>query len=116
MLDKGGPPLGLFPESEYLSGRVSLQEGDVLVVYTDGVLDAVNTEQEQFGEERLRETVRTSLSLSASEICRRIALRMDAFSAGSPQWDDVTLVVVKVKSEVADLSTVGKELQEGHGD
>jgi len=116
MLDKGGPPLGLFPESEYLSGRVSLQEGDVLVVYTDGVLDAVNTEQEQFGEERLRETVRTSLSLSASEICHRIAERMDAFSAGSPQWDDVTLVVVKVKSEVADLSTVGKELQEGHGD
>jgi serine phosphatase RsbU (regulator of sigma subunit) len=109
MLDKGGPPLGLFSDSRYLSGRACLQEGDVLVLYTDGILDAANTKQDQFGEERLRETVRASLSLSASEICQRVVDQMDAFSADSPQWDDVTLAVVKVKSEVADF------LDDGNG-
>jgi sigma-B regulation protein RsbU (phosphoserine phosphatase) len=114
MLDNGGPPLGLFSDSQYRSGRVCLQEGDVLVLYTDGVLDAANTEHDQFGEERLRKTVRASLSLSASEICRRVVDQMDAFSAGSPQWDDVTLAVVKVKSEVADFSTLEKKERKEH--
>jgi serine phosphatase RsbU (regulator of sigma subunit) len=116
MLDKGGPPLGMFPESEYLSGRVCLQEGDVLVLYTDGILDAVNREQDQFGEERLRETVRSSLTLSASEICQKVVDRVDAFSDGTPQWDDITVAVVKLKSEVVDFSPVVTEQRNVHGD
>lgn len=105
VLDKGGPPLGLFSSTLYLSGHTPLQEGDVLVLYTDGVLDASNAEQQQFGEERLREAVRASLSLSSAEICRNVMGRLDAFTAGTPQWDDITLAVIKVKTQFADTLT-----------
>jgi serine phosphatase RsbU (regulator of sigma subunit) len=113
MWDRGGPPLGLFSQTQYSSGKGLLQEGDVLVLYTDGLLDAANKDGEQFGEERFREAVRSSLSLTASEICQEVIDQLDAFSAGSSQWDDITLALVKVKSEAGDLSTVGKEEQRG---
>jgi serine phosphatase RsbU (regulator of sigma subunit) len=102
MLDSGGPPLGIFAATQYTSGQMLLQEGDVLVLYTDGVSEAVNAGQEEFGEERLRDVVRASLSLSAAEICQNVLDRLDAFTSGSLQWDDITLVVVRVKSEFTD--------------
>jgi len=105
VLDKGGPPLGLFSATQYVSGHTVLQEGDVLVLYTDGVLDASNAEEEQFGEERLRATVRASLSRSSAEICRNVIDRLNAFTSGSPQWDDITLMVVKVKTQSTDTLT-----------
>lgn len=102
VLDKGGPPLGLFSATQYHSGHTDLQEGDVLVLYTDGVLDASNAEQRQFGEERLRDAVSASLSRSSAEICRNVMDRLDAFTSGTPQWDDITLAVIKVKTQFAD--------------
>jgi sigma-B regulation protein RsbU (phosphoserine phosphatase) len=96
-LESGGLPVGLLARSQYRSAHVPLQDGDVLVAYTDGVVEARNPQQEEFGEARLSEVVRSSLSLSAPEICRRIAERLQAFVAESPQWDDITLVVMKVK-------------------
>jgi serine phosphatase RsbU (regulator of sigma subunit) len=98
-LEGGGPPVGMFARSEYRSEHVLLHDGDVLVAYTDGVVEALNPQQEEFGEERLSDIVRSSLSLSAAEICKRIAERLHAFVAESPQWDDTTLVVMKVKPE-----------------
>lgn len=80
MLDKGGPPLGLFSATQYVSGHTVLQEGDVLVLYTDGLLDAPNAEEVQFGEERLRAAVRASLSRSSAEICRNV---IDRLTGGS---------------------------------
>lgn len=112
-LDKGASPLGLLPQAQYLSGRVSLQEGDVLVLYTDGLTDAINGGAEQFGEDRLREVVGRSLSLSASEICQQVVDQLDAFSAETPQWDDVTLAVMKVKSEIADLAPIAPGHERG---
>jgi sigma-B regulation protein RsbU (phosphoserine phosphatase) len=98
-LDCGGPPVGLLARSQYRSEHVPLHDGDVLVAYTDGVVEALNAQQEEFGEARLSNVVRPLLSLSAAEICQRIAERLQAFVAGSPQWDDITLVVMKVKPE-----------------
>jgi sigma-B regulation protein RsbU (phosphoserine phosphatase) len=98
-LDGGGLPVGMFARSQYRSERVQLHDGDVLVAYTDGVVEALNPQQEEFGEERLSDIIRPSLSLSAAEICKRIAERLQAFVAESPQWDDITLVVMKVKPE-----------------
>jgi serine phosphatase RsbU (regulator of sigma subunit) len=93
----GGPPVGIFARSEYRSEYVLLHDGDVLVAYTDGLVEALNPQQEEFGEERLSDIVRSSLSLPAAEICNRIATRLQAFVAESPQWDDITLVIMKVK-------------------
>jgi serine phosphatase RsbU (regulator of sigma subunit) len=98
-LEGGGPPVGIFAQSQYRSEHVLLHDGDVLVAYTDGVVEALNPQEEEFGEERLSEIVRSSLSLNAAEICKRVAARLQAFVAGSPQWDDITLVVIKVKPE-----------------
>ena len=98
-LEGGGPPVGIFPASQYQSEHIVLCDGDVLVVYTDGVADALNIHQEEFGEERLADVVRSTLALSAAEICKRVAEQLQAFVADSPQWDDITLVVMKVKPE-----------------
>lgn len=68
------------------------------MVYTDGVVDAVNTGNEAFGEKRLADIVRSTLALGAAEICTRMSERLQAFVADAPQWDDITLVVMKVKA------------------
>jgi serine phosphatase RsbU (regulator of sigma subunit) len=98
-LEDGGPPVGMFAQSQYQSEHVLLHDGDVLIAYTDGVTDALNLQQEEFGKERLSAIVRLSLSLSAAEICKRIAERLQVFVAENPQWDDITLMVMKVNPE-----------------
>jgi serine phosphatase RsbU (regulator of sigma subunit) len=98
-LEGGGPPVGILAGSQYQSEHVALHDGDVLVVFTDGVADALNAQQEDFGEERLGDIVRSSFALSAAEICKRIAEQLQEFVGDSPQWDDITLVVMKVKPE-----------------
>jgi sigma-B regulation protein RsbU (phosphoserine phosphatase) len=98
-LDCGGPPVGILARSQYRSEHVLLHDGDVLVAYTDGVVEALNAQQEEFGEECLSDIVRSSFSLSAAEICKRISERLQAFVGESPQYDDITLVVMKVKPE-----------------
>ena len=98
-LECGGLPVGLLARSQYRSEHVALYGGDVLVTCTDGVVEALNSQQEEFGEARLSDIVRSSLSLNAAEICKHIAKRLQAFVAESPQWDDITLVVMKVKPE-----------------
>jgi sigma-B regulation protein RsbU (phosphoserine phosphatase) len=80
--------------------RVFLRSsGAALVSQTDGVVEALNSQQEEFGEERLWEIVRSSLALSAAGICKQIQERLQAFVPGSPQWDDIALVVLKLKPE-----------------
>jgi serine phosphatase RsbU (regulator of sigma subunit) len=96
-LEGGGPPVGILAGSQYQSEHVALHDGDVLVVFTDGVADALNAQQEDFGEDRLGDIVRSSFALSAAEICKRIAEQLQEFVGDSPQWDDITLVVMKVK-------------------
>ena len=95
-LDHGGPPVGILPWSQYESERLDLRRGDVLVVYTDGVTDAQNLRQEEFGIERLRQTIEEALTLPAVEICKRVSDSLEAFTGDSPQTDDITLVVMKV--------------------
>lgn len=104
LLNQGGPPLGVFADTQYRCGRTLLQEGDVLVLYTDGIVEAANAQQEQFGEERFVNLVRSSVSLSANEICREVLEHLDAFTGANPQWDDITLVIVKVKHRDVDSS------------
>lgn len=98
-LECGGPPVGIMARSQYRSEHVLLREGDVLVAYTDGVVEAQNPQQEDFGVHRLSDIVRSSLCLSAAEICDRIVGRLKAFTAETPQPDDITLVVMKVKPD-----------------
>ena len=102
-LNGGGPPLGIFPRSQYQSNQVHLHVGDVLIAYTDGIVEALNPHQEEFGEDRLRSIVHSSLSHTAAGICKKVQENLQAFMAESPQSDDMTLLVMKVKPESADL-------------
>jgi len=69
----------------------------VVVMYTDGVTEAAGPDNQMFGEERLEDLVRESVGLSAEEIKQRILDEVLSFTAGLPQGDDITLIVLKMK-------------------
>jgi sigma-B regulation protein RsbU (phosphoserine phosphatase) len=94
----GGPVVGLMPDCGYEQAEVSLAPGDLLVIYTDGISEAMNRDLEEWGEKRLMDAVHTCDGLSSEEIIVRIMQAADAFAAGAPQHDDMTLVVLRVKS------------------
>ena len=73
----------------------SLGPNDVLILYTDGITEAQNQHKEDFGEERLQNVVRKNASLSARELYDTIISEVTTYSAGMPQSDDITLVVVR---------------------
>jgi sigma-B regulation protein RsbU (phosphoserine phosphatase) len=93
----GGPVIGAFDESGYEQETIALQSGDILIAYTDGVSEAFNAMGEEFGEARLRATASVSAHLSAQELSDRIIDEVRDWSGDTPQFDDLTLVVMKVK-------------------
>lgn len=96
LLEEGGIPLGIEPGVIYKQGRASLERGDALVMYTDGITDARNRLGEDFGEERLVALVgRLPGRLSAEEIVHAIADEVARFSDGADQMDDITLLALK---------------------
>jgi phosphoserine phosphatase RsbU/P len=92
-LTEGGPIVGLFPGAVYRSGRVSLTSGDRLVVYTDGVTEAVNHFDEEFGEDRLRMAATDRAVSNADSLHAEIMAAHIAFVGDAPARDDLTLLV-----------------------
>jgi sigma-B regulation protein RsbU (phosphoserine phosphatase) len=95
-LDQGGPVIGLLEVVAFQQGEVGLEPGDVLVGFTDGVSEAMNAADEEWGEERLADTVLACAGLAARAAIVRIMDAADAFVAGAPQHDDMTLIVVRL--------------------
>ncbi|PYS51432.1 MAG: hypothetical protein DMF68_04365 [Acidobacteria bacterium] len=95
-LDKGGPVIGLFEHSRYEQETVNLRSGDLLIAYTDGVTEALDTLGEEFGEGRLQTVVAEHLHLSAETVRDALMRRVAAWSTGAPQYDDLTFVIMKV--------------------
>jgi sigma-B regulation protein RsbU (phosphoserine phosphatase) len=89
--------LGAFDFAEYKPLQTRLETGDVVVIFTDGVTEAVNARNEMFGDERLDKLIKSSVNLSAEEIKQRILDEVLAFTRGLPQGDDITLIVLKMK-------------------
>ncbi|MCH7781851.1 SpoIIE family protein phosphatase, partial [candidate division KSB1 bacterium] len=96
-LDKGGLILGIMPDLDYQLDSVDLERGDALIMYTDGVSEAMNKENEEFGENRLLDVCQKLRNNSASTIRDGILNAVNDFSQGAPQYDDITLVVLKVE-------------------
>ena len=100
-LGSGGLPLGLMGFAEYEVGHVNLEPGDVLVVYSDGVTEANNLNEDEFGIDRLQEVVQKHVTQSASRIRDRVESALSAFTGTAAPNDDITLVIVKKNEEAA---------------
>ena len=102
LLERGGVVLGPIEDATYERGFVKIRPGDLLVLYTDGIIEATcrgeDGELEEFGLDRLIETARQHRSESATEVIDAIFDRLEAYCNGAPAEDDRTLVVVKMPS------------------
>jgi sigma-B regulation protein RsbU (phosphoserine phosphatase) len=96
-LSIGGTVVGMFPEMGYEEATVELCPGDVLLAFTDGVPEAHNPENEEFGEERLQQLLRQAAHLPAHEIGARISAEMKDWIRDAEQYDDLTFIVMKVR-------------------
>ena len=94
-LEEGGLVLGAFLESSYEQGEVELRPGDRLVLFTDGVTEAMNENEEEFGEERLVQTLLCDRPLTADAFQNRLLDQVHEFSGGELE-DDVTVLVLSV--------------------
>jgi len=95
MVEGGGPVLGLLPMAPYREMRARLEPGDILALYSDGVTEANNTADEEFGEERLIEALRQHRGEPAETIVQAVRTALAAFTAKAPQADDITLVIAR---------------------
>ena len=87
--------LGLFDYASYQSRTFHLDTGDILVVYSDGLTDAQNQQEEMFGEERLLQVIRQEAPSGSHAIEQRFLNAIEEFTQGTPQTDDITFVVVE---------------------
>ena len=90
-----GPPAGLLEDVDYGVGEVTLAPGDLLVVYSDGIPEAWNADDEDYGTARLEELLRRERLQPAPRIADCLAADMDAFLGGLPPPDDVTLLLLR---------------------
>ncbi|MGB9123294.1 MAG: SpoIIE family protein phosphatase [Candidatus Angelobacter sp.] len=95
-LDIGGVVVGLLEGYPYQQGHVLLVPGDILVAYTDGISEAMNSAEEEWGEDRAMEVIQRCDGLPAQEILQRVFAAADAFVANAEQHDDMTLVILRV--------------------
>jgi sigma-B regulation protein RsbU (phosphoserine phosphatase) len=94
-LSSGGFPLGILPAAEFEVGEIALRSGEALVIYSDGVSEANNNREEEFGMERLSSVVKDNLNASAAGIRDKVESALSAFTETAPANDDITLVIVK---------------------
>jgi sigma-B regulation protein RsbU (phosphoserine phosphatase) len=94
-LDIGGTLLGAFAEAVYEQGERQLTPGDTIVVFSDGIAEALNVEGEDFGEQRIREAVEPRINEPVETILERLLGALEQFTRGIPQADDLTAVVVR---------------------
>lgn len=95
MLDTGGAVLGFFKNLEYQKGEVMIMEGDLLTFYTDGVTETQDTQDEEFGEQRLIEFLSNHRDQELKIIEQKLLQVLQIFAKGKPFGDDVTLIFLR---------------------
>jgi sigma-B regulation protein RsbU (phosphoserine phosphatase) len=97
-LEAGGAVVGLLETFPYEQSAVTIAPGDVFIAFTDGISEAMNAADDEWGETQLIETVEQCAGLAPSQIIARVMQAADGFVAGAKQHDDMTLVVLCAKS------------------
>jgi sigma-B regulation protein RsbU (phosphoserine phosphatase) len=95
----GGTALGVVEGLEYLSKKLQLRKGDTLFLYTDGVTEAVDKQEDLFSDERLMEDLGALQGKTPEEMAAGIMARVNAFSEGMPQADDITILALRYNGE-----------------
>jgi len=94
-LEEGGPVVGLFRPARFTQGTFQVRPGDVMVGFTDGISEAMNAADEEWGEDALGIFLQSCGGDTAREMIPKIVAGADAFANGHPQHDDMTLIVVR---------------------
>ena len=99
-LAAGGPVLGLLPKASFQQESTKLAVGDVLLLFSDGVSEAMNALDEEFGEVRLQELLVRNAHESAQELVERVLAAIHDFTGQTPWHDDLTLMVLRPREDV----------------
>jgi|HubBroStandDraft_6_1064221.scaffolds.fasta_scaffold11434_3 sigma-B regulation protein RsbU (phosphoserine phosphatase) len=95
-LEAGGLPIGIMVDAPYQSATTTLEPGDWLVIFTDGVVEAENTAKEEYGETRLLQIIAAGAQYTPAQLLQSIMTSIDVFVGNTPQHDDITCLLVKV--------------------
>lgn len=98
-LEAGGPVLGLLPDADYRHGEVKIHPGDLLVMFSDGITEAMNRDAEEYGEERLLLSICSRYHDAPEMICSGVLQEMNRFLGTQHAHDDQTLVVVRLRPD-----------------
>jgi len=94
-LSTGGVVLGAMKGLKMAEKTIDIYQGDLLVLYTDGVTEAINQQEDQFGEERLIKLITNNRDISSDDLKNLIIDAVYDFASGTPQADDITLMVLR---------------------
>ena len=97
-LEEGGTVIGLFPSADYTRGSARLNPGDILVCCTDGIIEAMDPKDNEFGTERLAASIFNNRHKPSQEIVDAVLADVEEFSRGGTHMDDKVLMVLKVSS------------------
>jgi phosphoserine phosphatase RsbU/P len=95
-LEADGPVVGLLPDAPYTEQSLTLEPGDLLILYTDGISEAMTNDDEEWGDERMIASASALRNKPAAEVLRAMFADADKFTAGAPQHDDMTLLVLQL--------------------
>jgi len=104
-LEVGGLPIGPFTDATYREEETALSAGDTLILYSDGVSDAADANDEAFGEERLLGCVGRACEMEPEKLIEHVLGAVRTFAADRPQFDDITLLVVRYAGEEGTLGS-----------
>ena len=96
-LSTGGMVLGVIPETVYEQECVLLEKGDLFLIFTDGITEAMNLQEEEYGEDHLADLIISHAHLSAEQLRDLILSEIEKFTGSVPQHDDQTLIIAKIK-------------------
>ncbi len=91
----GGIPVGILADAPYQVGTTRLEGGDWLVIFTDGVVEAVNARDEEYGEPQLIRLVDRSAGSTPAEMLHGLLAELDGYVGNTPQHDDITCLLLK---------------------
>jgi serine phosphatase RsbU (regulator of sigma subunit) len=108
-LEEGGMVLGVQPGAKFRQGETAAQAGDLLVIFSDGISEAANADDEEFGEERLQRVIEENWEKPSAAVCEAILVRIRSFLGRQFPQDDQTLMVARLQPIGSSLSTAQTE-------